>query len=140
VRDLFDHINPRPCIAPAVVADNTAQVGAIIDRQGFGSLTYVISTGVLADADATFTTLLEESPNANFSGSNVVASTDVNGSAALASFTFANDNQCFKLGYVGSQRYTRLTITPAVNSGNAPISAVAILGSPGLGPTVNPPV
>ncbi len=127
MRDLANNIAVRAVIAPAVISDNTAAVGSVVDRRGFDSLAYVIATGTLADADATFTVLLEES-DASGSGFTAVADIDLIGTEAGASFVFSDDGAVRKLGYVGNKRYTRLTITPAANSGSAPISAVAILG------------
>ena len=127
MRDLASNIAVRAVIAPVVVSDNTAAVGTVIDRLGFDSLAYVIATGTLADADATFTVLLEES-DASGSGFTAVADADLIGTEADASFTFANDGVVRKLGYRGHKRYTRLTITPAGNSGSAPLAAVAVLG------------
>lgn len=138
MRDLHNNINVKPVISPQVGTDNTAMVGAIIDRQGYESLEYIIATGTLADADATFTTLLEEGDAANLSDAAAVADADLLGTEALASFTFASDDKVFKLGYKGNKRYTRLTITPAANTGNAPIAAVAVLESLNV-PTANPP-
>lgn len=141
MNDLMNSITPRRSISPVAAVDNTALVGQIIDRQGYNSLTYVIATGSLPDADATFTVLLEEGDAANMSDAAAVADADLLGTEALASFTFASDNKCFKLGYIGSKRYTRLTITPAnLAAGGELVSAVAILGHPQIGPTVNPPV
>ena len=134
MRDLFNRINPKPVIAPVVVADNTAQVGAIISRLGAQSVTYIINTGVLADADATFAVKLEEGNAANLSDAAVVADIDTLGTQTGESFTFAADGACFKLGYIGTKQYTRLTITPANNTGAAPMSAIAILGHLDLGP------
>lgn len=126
LRDLFNSLDLRRVISPAVVSDNTAAVGQVIDMINFGSVVFCIATGTLADADATFTTLLEESSdNSTFA---TVAAADLIGTAALASFTFTNDDAVRKLGYIGSKRYVRLTITPAANTGSAPIGAVAILG------------
>lgn len=139
MQDLLNSINPKRVISPVSVSDNTAQVGQIIDRQGFDSLTYVIATGSLADTDVTFTVLLEESDASNMSGSNAVADADLIGTEALASFTFGDDDKCFKLGYKGNKRYTRLTITPAANASAAVICAVALLGHPHVAPTDNPP-
>lgn len=127
MRDLASNIAVRTVIAPAVISDNTAAVGAVIDRLGFNSLAYVITSGTLADADATFTVLLEESDSSG-SGFTAVADADLIGTEADASFTFANDGVVRKLGYRGHKRYTRLTITPAGNSGSAPLAAVAVLG------------
>jgi hypothetical protein len=76
MRDFFNSMNPIRCISPVSVADNTAEVGQIIDRQGFDGLTYVIATGSLADVDATFTVLLEESDDSGMSGATSVADAD----------------------------------------------------------------
>jgi len=138
MRDLHNNIAPKRVISPVSVADNTAQVGQIIDRQGFQALEYVILTGSLSDADATFTVLLEEGDASNLSDAAAVADADLLGTEALASFTFAADDKVFKLGYKGNKRYTRLTITPAGNASAALLAAVAI-GDPLLAPTANPP-
>jgi len=134
MRDLASNIAIRAVIPPAVVSDNTAAVGAVIDRRGYDSLTYVIATGTLADADATFAALLEES-DASGSGFTAVADAEMIGTEALASFNYADDGAVRKLGYIGHKRYTRLTITPAANSGSAPFSAVAVLGHASSRPT-----
>jgi hypothetical protein len=139
MRDMANNITPKPVLAPAVGTDDTALVGAIIDRFGYDSLTYLIQTGTLADAAATWTALLEESDDSGMSGANAVADGDMTGTEALASFTQASDGKCLKLGYIGNKRYTRLTITPSGNAGNAPVSAMAVLGRPYSSPTANPP-
>lgn len=140
MRDLLDNIDLKVSHAPVVVADNTAQVGNIIDRRGFDGLTFAIALGTLADADATFAVTMDEGDAANLSDAAAVAAADIIGTLALAGFTFASDNLCRKVGYAGKKRYVRLTITPTGNSGNAPISSVAILSKPAIAPTVNPPV
>lgn len=141
MRDLFNHVHPVRAISPAAaVTDNTAIVSEIIDRKGYESLTFLIALGALADADATFAVLLEEGDAANLSDAAAVADGDMLGTEALAGFTFADDNETRKLGYVGNKRYTRLTITPSGNSGNVFVSAIALLGHPHQSPTANPPV
>lgn len=139
MKDLTNNINIKRVISPVSVADTTAQVGEIIDKQGYESLTYVIATGSIADADATFTVLLEEGAAANLSDAAAVADADLLGTEALAGFQFDDDNECRKLGYIGSKRYTRLTITPVANASAALLSAVAVLGNPQIAPTANPP-
>ena len=70
MRDLAHDILVKRVLSPiATPADNTAQVGQIIDRLGYDSLTYVIATGAIPDVDATFTVLLEESDAANMAPS-----------------------------------------------------------------------
>ena len=131
MRDMANSLTIRPVIAPAANANlgTTPLVGTVIDRLGFDSLVYAIQTGTLSDADATYTTLLEES-DASGSGFTAVADADMIGTEAAASFTYANDGVVRKLGYIGNKRYTRLTVTPAAaDSGNSPIAAIAILGN-----------
>lgn len=138
-RDLMNDVTPKVAIAPVVTTDNTALVSAVIDTLGYNSATFVIATGTLADADATFAVLLEESDASDLSGGNAVADADLIGTEALAGFTFAADSATRKLGYKGSKRYLRLTVTPSGNTGNAPIAAIAILGHANSRPTANPP-
>ncbi|MBP3955404.1 hypothetical protein J8F10_08935 [Gemmata sp. G18] len=140
MRDITNNLLVKRAISPVSVADNTAQVSQIIDRQGFDSLMFAILIGSVADADATFTALLEESDASDLSGGNAVADADMttqtNGTApeAAASFQFDDDNEVRKLGYVGNKRYVRLTITPAGNASAAVLAAVAILGHAGQKP------
>lgn len=140
MRDLVNNINLKAVLPPAAAAitDNTAQVCAVVDSRGFDSVTYAIITGTLADADATFTVLLEESDQSG-SGFAAVPDVDLITLESVAGFTFAADGACRKIGYGGGKRYTRLTITPSANTGAAPMAVIAILGSPFSAPTANPP-
>jgi len=132
-KDLFSDIHVKPCIAPVVLTDNTAAVGAIISHADYHSLTYLINTGTLSDADTTLTILLEHGDVSNLSDAAAVPDEDLLGTEAGAAITFADDGETRKLGYKGSKKYSRLTITPANNSGNIPIGAVAVLGHPRKG-------
>jgi len=140
MRDLTNNIQVKRVLSPVSVADNTAQVGQIIDRSGYDELAYIINTGSLADADATFTVLLEEGDAANLSDAAAVADADMisqtSGTApeTAASFRYDSDDQVRKLGYIGSKRYTRLTITPANNASAGLMSAVAVLSRPRIAP------
>lgn len=131
MRDLANSLAVRRMISPAAAAqtDNTAIVSQIVDLAGFQSSMIAIMAGNLADADAVFTTLLEHGDASNLSDAAAVPDSQLTGTEALASFTFADDNAVKKLGYVGPKRYLRLTITPANNTGAAIFAAVAILSS-----------
>lgn len=135
MRDMYNNILVKRVISAVTQTnDSTAIVGQVIDSQGFDSLLYAISTGGLTDANATFAVLLEESDT---SGGvyTAVADADMLGTEALAGFQFDDDNEVRKLGYIGSKRYTRLTITPTGNdSGAAPVCAMAMLGHANLKP------
>lgn len=141
MRDGLSRLRIRPLIEPkAAVTDNTAIVSAIIDTLGYDSVTLAFVTGTDADADATVTALLEEGDNSALSDAAAVADADMvsqtPGTApeAAASYTFADDVESRAIGYIGTKRYIRLTLTPANNTGNVFAGGVAILGhrSPGV--------
>lgn len=131
MRDQMNHLAFRPLFAPkAAVTDNTAQVSAIVDRLGFDALTLVVQTGDLADTDATFAVLVEDGDDAAMSDAAPVADDHLIGTEADAGFTFADDGETRKVGYVGGKRYVRVTVTPAGNTGNVFLAGLAVLGRP----------
>lgn len=128
MRDSANHLAFRRAISPAAaVADDTPLVSQIIDKNGYEGLVFGILTGALADADATFTVQVDHGDAADLSDATAVPDEQLTGTEAAASFTFADDDTTRKIGYVGSKRYVRLTITPAANLANAYIAAVAVL-------------
>lgn len=140
-RDLMNSINVTQLFPPkAAVTDNTAQVSAIIDTAGYESCTLVLDTGTLSDADATFAVTMEHGNDSALADTAVPAATDLIGTVALAGFDFSGDNVCRKLGYIGSKRYVRMTVTPTGNTGNVFLAGVAVLGNPKVAPTANVPV
>ena len=48
------------------------------------------------------------------------------GTEAEAGFAFGDDDEVRKIGYKGTKRYVRLTITPSGNTGDVYVSAVAV--------------
>jgi hypothetical protein len=141
MRDLASSLHFVPAIAPiAARTDNTAVVSAILDTKGYGSAVLAVVTGTNTDTNATFAALLEESDDSGMSGATSVDDKDMIGTETLAGFTFADDVECRKLGYTGSKRYIRATITPSGNdSGNIFLAGVWVLGHPASVPTANPP-
>jgi hypothetical protein len=134
MRDLYSNLTFRRAISPVSESGTTPLVSQIIDRQGFDSLVFCIATGSIADADATFTVLVEDGNDSGLSDNAAVADAELNGTEALAAFQFDDDNETRKIGYVGAKRYVRLTITPVANASAALISAVAVLGNANLQP------
>lgn len=137
MKDLHNKLHFVPLITPvAARTDNTAIVSAIIDRKGFESLELVIVTGANTDANATFAVLVEDGDNSALSDNAAVADTQLLGTEAVAGFTFSDDGECRKIGYVGDKRYVRVTVTPSGNdSGNIFLAGVAVLGNAGGSPT-----
>jgi len=139
-RDIHNNLHFRRGISPAAaVVDNTPFVSQIVDLLGYEAAEFVILTGALADADATFTTLVEHGDAANLSDAAAVPDDQLIGLETQASFLFSDDDKVFKIGYRGPKRYGRVTLTPAANTGNAFVAGVWVLGHPRNRPTANPP-
>ncbi|WP_447727269.1 hypothetical protein [Sphingomonas koreensis] len=136
MRDLANHLHFVRAIAPAAaVADNTPFVSSIIALAGYSSLAFAIALGAIADADATFTVLVEHGDQANLSDAAAVPDAQLTGLESAAGFKFDDDNELRKIGYVGNKAYVRLTITPVNNAGNVFLSAIAVLSDGRYGPT-----
>lgn len=140
-RDLHNAIYPKRGLSPVVAGtDNTAYVSQIVDTAGYDSVEFVILIGANTDADVTFTVLFEDGDDSALSDNAGVADDYLLGTEALAGFTFADDNEVRKIGYLGTKRYCRVTITPADNAaGNIYLAGVWLLGHPHVQPTANPP-
>lgn len=141
-RDLHNNIHPLVGIAPvAARTDDTAIVSTIVDTAGYGSCEFVIVTGTNTDADATFAVLVEDGNNSSLTDNAAVADAQLLGTEALAGFTFADDAETRKIGYVGGKRYVRVTVTPTGNgAGNIFLAGLWVLGHPANAPTANPPI
>lgn len=125
--DLHNNITYAVGLAPTVATDNTALNTAIVDTVGLLELEFVIQTGTLADADATFAVTINHGDASNLSDAAAVPAALLIGTLAAAGFTFADDNLTKKIGYVvGEKRYVRLTITPTGNAGNAPVAVLLV--------------
>lgn len=145
LKDLHNNIKCSRGISPtAAVTDNTAFVSQIVDTAGFGSCEFVGIVGSIADADVTFTVLVEDGDDSGLSDNAAVADVHLLGTEAGtvtsgaavsgAAVGFADDNKTFKIGYVGPKRYVRVTITPANNSGNIFLAGMWIQGHPRKSP------
>lgn len=116
-------------LAPQAIAADGAKVGPIIDTAGFESVEFVIASGTLTDGD--YTPSFEEGDTANLADTAAVAAGDLIGTIAAATFALADDVKTKKIGYRGTKRYLRLTVTGAnIAAGGGLIGAVAVLGHP----------
>jgi hypothetical protein len=136
---MMNNIDPSRGLSPVSVADTTPQVSQILDMSAYWAAVFVILTGSIADADATFTVLVEHGDQANLSDAAAVPDEYLNGTEALAGFIFSDDDQVRKIGYTGIKRYVRVTITPVANASAALLAGVWI-GFPHRRAAENPPV
>lgn len=126
---LHNDVEYRRALSPTALDGNTALVSQVIDLANRQGCEFIIASNTLADADATFTTLVEHADNAAFNeGNESVPDAYLLGTEAGASFTFAEDDTVKKIGYIGMKRYVRLTITPANNTGTGIFAVIAALG------------
>lgn len=129
LRDLSSQIRCSRGLSPAAaITDNTAQVSQIADTLNGDSLVFAWIYGSIADADVTFTVLVEEGDNSALSDAAAVADADLIGTEIGAAPLFSDDNKVFKIGYKGKKRYVRCTLTPANNTGNIFVASIIIQG------------
>jgi len=130
-QDLHNNIKCSLAEPPvAAQTDNTAIVSAILDTAGYNSHEFVGIFGTNTDADVSFTVLMEEGDNSSLTDNTAVADADLLGVEAMG-LDFADDNKVFKLGYKGTKRYIRVTVTPADNAaGNIFFAAIWLQGHP----------
>lgn len=118
----------KKAIAPQIGTDNTAFVSSIIDMKGYEAVRFVIATGTIADADTTITALVEDGDDSGLSDNGAVADKYLTeGLESDASFQYDDDSEVRIITYRGPKRYVRLTLTPANNTGNLPVAAIAEL-------------
>lgn len=118
-------------ISPAAaVTDDTAFVSQIIDCANFAATEFVWLAGSIADVDVTFTLLVEHGDNASLTDAAAVPDAQLIGTEANGAPLLSSDNQVGKIGYKGTKRYVRVTITPANNTGNIFLAGVWVQGSP----------
>lgn len=122
--DLHNDIKVSKALEPkAAVTNNTAFVSEIIDTANFEQTEFIGITGTNADADVTYTVLVEDGDNSALTDGAAVADAYLRGVEAMG-LNYGSDGKSFKIGYTGPKRYVRVTITPANNTGNAFFGAV----------------
>jgi hypothetical protein len=134
-RDLHSNITLRTAIPPISIATNVATLSSIIDRQGYESLEFLILSGLITSGTAVFTVSIAHGESPTLADGAAVDPTQLLGTPAGASFTFANPSSQFRIGYIGGKRYVQLTITTSSNAAAALLAAVALLGAPAKAPT-----
>ena len=135
MRDIYNKLKIARALSPVSGAgDTAAQVSQIVDRAGYDSVMFAILLGSIADADATFAVTMDDGDDSGLSDAAAVAAADLLGTYAAAGFQFDSDNGVRKIGYRGTKRYVRLTITPTANTGAWLVAVAAILGHAALEP------
>lgn len=143
MKDLFNRIAVVDAVeAPALNTNSdTDIVSAIVDLAGYESALFLIINGALTDAGVVVSVKLEEGDDSGLSDAAAVATTQIqldNGSGRMdatpesgfhAAYDQGDDNKTFKIGYLGSKRYLRLTLSPVGNgAGDIPLAVTVLKG------------
>lgn len=129
--DDFNHLKLDEAIAAAAITVSENKVGNIIDTAGFESITFMYQIGT-STGGATFTPLLESGSIASLSDATNVADVDMIGTEAGATFSsgVADSNKTAKIGYIGDDRYVRLSVQAGSMTGDSNIAGIVVLGHP----------
>ncbi len=124
--DLYNNLDVVQSLPPAARTANAN--GAGVDMHGFHGAMVVVSTGTITDGTHTIE-VQESDDNSTFTA---VADADLQGSEpAIAA---ANDNQVYRIGYMGTKRYIRVAVTVAGATTGGVYGAVVVRGHPRKAP------
>ncbi|WP_370178185.1 MULTISPECIES: hypothetical protein [Alphaproteobacteria] len=115
MRDLYSNLDAVPALAPAV--QSAAVQGPAIDLITCKGVVFVVATGAIASS-GDFGVTLQESPDGSTGWADVDAEQlQTNAPATL------EEASTYRLGYLGFERYVRLSLTKA---GGTSIAAGAV--------------
>jgi hypothetical protein len=103
MKDLYNHIDVAQSLAPATRTANAD--GSGVDLQGFEGAVIEIVTGTITDGTHTFE-VQESDDNTTFTA---VDDADLQGTEPVV--TNADGNKVYKIGYLGTKRYVRVSVT-----------------------------
>lgn len=126
--DLKNNVSVARSLAPASQADPSVPVnGTGVDLAGFDAALVVIDTATISGAGASLTFEVQESDdNTNFTA---VAADDLDGTEPVVAA--ANDDQLHLIGYKGTERYIRVSITAKAGTTPTMVCSATVLRSRG---------
>lgn len=135
--DLHSNVVIRRGAGPvAIGTTGTGQVGAIIDRQGYGGVEFLISYGTVTATAAVYTVTLKEGDATGSMTS--VADADMIGTEALAGVAAGTRTDGVNrlvvktLGYKGRKRYVQCGVRSTATAGTL-VSVNAVMFNPTVG-------
>lgn len=127
-RDLYNNAEPVQSLAPAARTDGTVN-GTGVDLQGFASAMAIIALGGWTDGTHSFE-LQESDDNSDYSA---VADADLQGTEPVMD-AGDEDLVVHRIGYQGSKRYIRVSVTVASSETGAVYGASILRGHPTYAP------
>ena len=132
---LYNKVLARLSLPVALRSANTTVNGTAVDRadptggyDGFNSAMAVVVTGTITDG--THTVTVQDSDDGS-TGWAAAAAEYTQGAAVIAS---TDDNTVLEIGYTGSKRYLRLSVTTAGATTGGTFGGVIVLGDPSREP------
>jgi hypothetical protein len=141
--DLHNRIRVLRGVSPvAIGTTGTGKTSAVIDRQGYGGVEFLLAFGTITATGAVYTvTVLEGDATGALTS---VADSDLLGTEAAAGVAAAttrtsgtSKNTTRRIGYKGNKRYVACKVASTVTAGTL-ISVDAVLFNPAIAPTPNP--
>jgi len=131
----YDIANNFPLLTGSGTAgtssDNTAitfpSASTGFDTRDNEAINVLLTSGTLADVDATFATTITESDATNGTYT-AVAATELSALLSTMNFVFSEDNTTKQISIKPTKRFFRVVVTPSANSGAASFS-VAVQGA-----------
>lgn len=140
--DLHNNVKQVQAIIPAAIGANATKTGAIIDRQGYGGVEFVLDYGSVTTTGSIVTIVCKEGDVTGTLTS--VADTDLLGTEALASLLAGarvagtGKEVSKRLGYKGIKRYVQVNAVQTGTTSVGCIAATALLFNPSVAPISNP--
>lgn len=140
--DLHNNAKQVLAIIPAAIGANATKTGAIIDRQGYGGVEFLVSYGSVTTTGSIVTLVAKEGDVTGTLTS--VADADLLGTEALASLLAGaraagtGKEVSKRIGYKGNKRYVQLNAVQTGTTSVGCISATALLHCPSVAPISNP--
>ena len=134
VFDLHHKVSQSAGLTSQTIGSNTTTLGEIIDTKGFTALEFLLLSGTLTDGAYAVTLLeaLEGDPT-------MAAATAVSTEETLgdADYALDDDDTAKRIGYIGKQRYVRLSVVSSAVTTGGNLAAVALLGGPAHQPVAD---
>lgn len=142
-KDLHSNIKQMLAVSPVALGATGTTTGKIIDRQGYGGVTFLIGYGAVTTTGSAVAVVVKEGDVTGTLTS--VADTDLVGTEALAGLsattprTSGTSQQVVKrVGYKGVKRYVQVSLTNTGTTSAGLFWSDAILHSPNVAPVSNP--
>jgi hypothetical protein len=142
MNDLHNNVKQVLAINPVALGTTGAIASAVIDRQGYGGVEFIVAYGSITTTGTVVTAIVKEGDVIGTLTS--VADADLLGTEALVSLAAGaraagtGKELAKRIGYKGDARYVSLTLNHTGTTSVGIVGAVAVLHNPAGAPVSNP--